>query len=135
MLVPVVTGYIGPIHLRDLRLGALVAPGRNDWRPRRMSELELLWFVEEAVSGELLFAQQVEPFEELGTVFPAVGFLTDVEKEARDEVGTFYERRDRAIGTSRSGLPTFHTVQFIHREDWLRARDLIAAETLRRERQ
>lgn len=119
------------MHLRDMRFVQRTDP--EDWRPQRMPAAELFAFVRDVVDGHVFLAQQVEPFDDVACVFPATAFLCEVSKEARDEVGTFYERRDRATGTARNGQPSFQTVQFIHREDWLLARDLIAAEMLRRE--
>lgn len=129
----IVTGYIGPMHFRDMRIfRRLSSP--EEWRPQRMTAVELRAFVRDVADGRIFLAQQVQPFDDVSCVFPAISFLCEVSKECRDEVGTFFEYRDRAAGTARNGQPSFQTVQFIHREDWLLARDLIAAEMLRRER-
>lgn len=130
----IVTGYIGPMRFKDMRIFKRVATVK-DWRPQRMPAFELLAFARDVADGKVLTAQQVVPFDDVACVFPAVSFLCEVSKEARDEVGTFFERMELRAGTARNGQPMFQTVQFIHREDWLLARDLIAAELFRRERQ
>lgn len=132
----IVTGYIGPIRYQDLRLGALVraADGPCDWRVQRLTQLELLGFVAAMVDGRIFCAEYVQPADDLYCVFPASAFLLQISREARAEIGTLYEFRDRANGTARNGQPSFPTVQFIHREDWARAKDMIAAEMLRREK-
>ena len=104
-----------------------------NWYPQRMTELELLRFVVAAANGEIYLAQHVQPPEEINLVFPALGFLYEVSNDARKQIGTCYERLDRSNGKTRSGQPTFSTVSFIHKEDWSRARNMIAAEIVRRE--
>lgn len=134
--MPIVTGYIGPINYRDLRWGALVraADGPCDWRVQRMTPLELIGFATAVADGRIFLAEHVDPPDDLYCVFPATTFLLEITGDARREIGTFFELRERATGHSRNGQPSFQTVQFIHREDWARAKDLIAAEVLRRER-
>lgn len=133
----IVQGHIGPMHFRDIRWGALArrVEGPTDWRVQRLTEQELIDFVRDVVDGKVLLAQQVQPFDDVGCVFPTLSFLHEISADARREIGTVYEYRDRACGTARNGQPSFQSVQFIHREDWLQARDMIAAEVLRRERQ
>lgn len=126
----IVTGYIGPAHLRRV---ASTTDGTG-WRVQRLTPTELLEFVTAACDGKLLLAQEVRPVGDIACVFPAVSFLADLTADARREIGTFYEYRDRATGTARNGQPSFQSVQFIHQEDWLQARDMIAAEMIRRER-
>lgn len=99
-----------------------------------MSALELLGFVTAACDGTIFLAEQVQPIEDVGCVFPAAEFLLQVSREARLEIGTIYEFCDLASGKARNGQPMFATCKFIHREDWARAKDMIAAEILRRER-
>lgn len=124
----IVTGQIGPPHP-----GKLVHEPR-DWRVGRMTHPELLRFVADVVAGKILLAQHVENFDEnIGCVFPKLEFLHWLTPEARREIGTVYEYLDQATGTARNGQPSFNTVRFIHVEDWLLARDLIAAEMIRKE--
>lgn len=111
-----------------------IGPSVRDWRPQRLTDLELVRFVADVVNDRVLLAQQVQPFDDVGCVFPALSFLHEITEDARREIGTCYEHRRLATGKARNGQPSFPTVKFIHREDWLRARDLIAAELLRRER-
>lgn len=127
----IVTGHIGP----RLQPGAQRVQGRTDWRVQRLTSEQLLRFVADVVAGKILLAQHVVPFDDVGCVFPALGFLHDISADARREIGTFYEYRSKATGTARNGQPSFQSVQFIHVGDWLVARDMIAVEMLRRERQ
>lgn len=134
--MPIVTGYIGPIHFADLRLGNRMAV-RTDpktWRVTRMTPEELVCFAFGVVNEAIFLAEFVQPAEYLPFVFPASEFLLAITADARREVGTFYEYRSRATGRARNGQPSFQTAQFIHLEDWNQARDMIAAEFLRRER-
>lgn len=132
----IITGHIAPIPFSAVRWGALVraADGPCDWRPQRMTELELLGFVAGVVDDRIFLREHVEPADDLPYVFPASEFMLQITREARAEIGTLYELRSKSNGTTHNGQPTFPSVQFIHREDWLRAKDLIAAELLRRER-
>lgn len=114
--------------------GARTVQHVSDWRVQRMTSAELVRFVADVVDRRILLAQEVVPFDDVGCVFPALGFLHEISADARREIGTVYEYRDRANGTARNGQPSFPTVRFIHNEDWLRARDMIAAEIVRRER-
>lgn len=129
----IVVGYISPIKAADIRWGA---PQRIDpatWRPPRMDAQAFLEFVTATLADELFFAEQIKPFSEFGFVFPAaVAFVREVPAQARREIGTCYERRDRAVGRTKAGQPHFTTVQFVHIEDWSRARDCVAAELVRR---
>lgn len=106
---------------------------RSDWRPQRMTERQLLAFVADVIEQRVLIDRHVIPFEDIGCVFPALGFLQDVSLDARKEIGACYEYRDLAVGKTRHGNPTFEGVKFVHAEDWLRARDIIAAEVVRRQ--
>lgn len=138
----IITGYIRPIRHRDLRLKSLgLSPSivrvdePGDWRVQRMTERELLRFALDVVDRHIFLAEEVRAFEDRPLVFPAAAFLLDLPRDAVREIGTFYEYRDKAVGTVHSsGQPTFSTVRFVHREDWSRAKDMIAAEVLRRER-
>jgi hypothetical protein len=130
----IVTGYIGPMRFEDMRLARRVV-GPTDWRVQRLTYEALVRFVVDMVDGKILTAQQVVPFDDVGCVFPTLSFLHEISVDARREIGTFFEYCDRAAGTARNGQPSFQSVQFIHREDWFLARDMIAAEVLRRERQ
>lgn len=107
---------------------------RTTWKVQRMTDRQLLRFVTDAVEGKIFLAQQVVPFEDVGCVFPAISFLHEISADARRDIGTFYEYRAKANGRARNGQPSFQSVRFIHTEDWLRARDMIAAEVIRRER-
>lgn len=129
----IVKAKIGPIHAADIRLGSVTRDAR-DWRPARMTVAELLAFVRAAADRDVYLAQEVQPFEEIVDVFPAQDFLRQVTEQARREVGTCYEYRRLAVGKTRSGQPVFPSVRFVHVEDWLVARDMIAAEMIRRER-
>lgn len=138
----IITGYIKPIRYEDLRWKALGLPapvtrvdGRSDWRVQRLTPRELLRFVADVVDRLIFLAEEVEVFEERALVFPAAAFMFSLPADAVREIGTFYEYRDKSVGSvHRSGQPTFSTVSFVHREDWARAKDLIAAEVIRRER-
>lgn len=138
----IITGYIKPIRYEDLRWRALGLPAPavrtddpRDWRVQRLTERELLRLVADVVDRLVFLAEEVALFEERPIVFPAAAFLLELPREAVREIGTYYEYRDKAVGTvQRSGQPTFSTVQFVHVDDWARAKDLIAAEMLRRER-
>jgi len=131
----IIKGQIGPMHAKDIRWGAFVRAGEPcDWYPQRMTWGELVAFVMAAANGELYLAQQVQPVEEIGLVWPAQSFLIDVSEDARKQIGTCYERLDLSVGRTRGGQPTFPSVQFVHVEDWKIARDMIAAEIVRRER-
>lgn len=141
----IITGYIGPIHYQDVRWEALGLPRpprarREDpagWRVRRLTEREMLRFVLDVVDGHIFLAEHVRPARDPETmiaVFPAADFVRDISRDAGREIGTFYEYIDRAIGKTRNGQPSFSSIQFLHREDWARALDMIAAEALRRER-
>lgn len=127
-----VTGHIGPPPIVSRHVTALTDGA--GWRVQRLTPAELLEFVAAACDGKLLLAQEVQPIDDVGCVFPAVSFLAQLALDARREIGTFYEYRDRATGTARNGQPSFQSVQFVHVEDWLQARDMIAAEMIRRER-
>lgn len=126
----IIQGYIGPICYEDLRLSR---QDPKDWRVQRMSVLELLGFVSAVADGHIFLAEHVSPFDDMAYVFPAVSFLLEITEQARREIGTFYEFIDQATGRARNGQPSFATVRFIHREDWLHARDLIAAKAIRGE--
>lgn len=145
----IITGYIQPIRPQDLRgrfrllrdeLGEL-ARTVNDprsWRVPRFTERELLRFVLDVVDGHIFLADHVTPQRDpdaMVAVFPAAEFVREVSPDARRELGTFYEYRDKATGTTRTGQPSFSSVRFIHAEDWKRALDMIAAECIRREQQ
>lgn len=137
--MPIVTGYIGPMHARHLRWGGgprVRVQGPSDWRVQRLSAADLIAFVDAAVAGELFFVQEIVPFDDLNiaAVFPAAAFLREVTEEARREIGCVYERREMAAGTARNGQPSFQSVRFIHREDWKIASELIAARLLAKER-
>lgn len=127
----IVNGYIGPMKLEDMRWRR---KDPRDWRVERMSAVELVRFVTAVVDDKIFLAQQVHPFQDVDCVFPAIAFLLEVTPDARREIGTFYEFLELSTGHSRNGQPCFTTVRFLHREDWQRARDMIAAEVLRRER-
>lgn len=132
----IVTGYIGPIRYEDLRFNGR-RPTKNvrEWTPQRMTLAELLVFVKSAANDEFFFAEFVLPVNgewDVACSFPALSFLLEVPNDARRKIGTCYERRDRQAGTTRGGYPMFTTVQFIHVDDWHPARDLIAAEVVRR---
>jgi hypothetical protein len=127
----IATAYIGPSRPGELTR-RLDNP--REWRVQRKTALELVRFVADVVDGRIFLAQQVQPFDDVGCVFPAIGFLHDITADARAEIGTFFEYRLLACGRGRKGQPCFATVQSIHREDWLRARDMIAAEVIRREK-
>lgn len=134
----IVRAHIGPIPFADIRWNG-VAASRNvrDWKPERMTLEQFLAFVKAGAADELFFAQYVEPVAgewDVACVFPALSFLLEVSIDARRQIGTCYERHDRAAGTTRTGLPMFNTVQFIHIEDWLPARDMIAAQIVARSR-
>lgn len=99
-----------------------------------MTPLELLGFVAAVLGEKIFLAEQVEPADDIGCVFPAAAFLLQITKAAREEIGTLYEFLDKATGRARNGQPSFTTVQLISREDWSRAKEMIAAELLRKER-
>lgn len=96
------------------------------WLPQRMTKRELLRFARGLASDELLVDRLVVPFEDVAKVFP-LGCVHDMSQEARNLIGACYEWRRRAVGHLRDGKPVFQSVKFIHREDWLHARDLVAA--------
>lgn len=128
----IVQARIAPIPFSGLRLGP-----RNvrDWMPQRMSGAELVAFVRDLASGKLFVAELIEPVNgdwHLVKSFPAVSFLCDVTEEARRRIGTCYERVENAIGKTPQGYPIFQTVKFIEKEDWHIARDMVAAEMVRR---
>ncbi len=129
----IVKAHIGPIYAADIRWGSVTRDVR-DWRPQRMTLAELLVFARAAADREIYLAQEVHPFDEITLVFPAQSFLHEVSKQARREVGTCYEYLSLAVGKTRAGQPVFGSIRFVHIEDWLIARDMIAAEILRRER-
>jgi hypothetical protein len=138
----IVSVAIAPIRVEDIRWDRLaqvdrsslhITGQRSEWRCRRMTDLELARFVADVVERKILVAQHVLPFEDVGCVFSGLGFLHDVSIEARREIGTCYEYLEQACGETRFGNPHFESVQFIHVEDWLLARDLIAAEVVRRQ--
>ncbi|HSR79112.1 MAG TPA: hypothetical protein VLN57_21240 [Xanthobacteraceae bacterium] len=133
--MPIVTGYIGPIHCKDLRLGPpAVRIDPRDWRVQRLAPEALVRFVLDVVERRIFLGQEIAPAGDLYCVFPGLAMLTEITADARREIGTFYEYRDRAIGQTLHGNPSLPSVQFLHYEDWEQARDMIAAEVLRRER-
>jgi|SRR5882672_1707101 len=104
---------------------------KSDWYPQRLTAADLMAFVEDAVEHRVFLGQEVQPFEEIAIVFPAMAFLTRVSQDARDHVGIVYEKRERAVGQTPNGNPVFDTASFMHREDWFIARDLIAAAVVK----
>lgn len=144
----IITGYIQPIRPQDLRgrfrllRGELAAElarrvdDPRDWRVQRLTERELLRFVLDVVDGHIYLADHVTPQRDpdaMVAVFPAAEFVRDISPDARREIGTFYEYRDKATGKTSNGQPSFSSVRFVHAEDWKRALDMIAAECIRRE--
>lgn len=144
--MPIVKGYIQPIRPENLRgrfrllsaeLGKVArqVPDPSDWRVQRFTERELLRFVLDVCDELIFLADHVVPQRDpdaMVAVFPAAEFVRDISHDARREIGTFYEYRDKATGTTRTGQPSFSSVRFVHAEDWKRALDLIAAECIRR---
>lgn len=106
----------------------------RDWRPQRMSEAELVAFVDDVLEARVYLSCYVKPETDIGAVFPAMGCVYDMAPEAVRLVGMWYEHTRLRTGTTMLGNPNFQTVKILHREDWLRAQDLIAAAVVQRGR-
>lgn len=130
----IVTAWISPIKAGDLRIKiATPEPNMRLWYPTRMTEKELLDFVIAVVERRVLIGHHVQPFADLSNVFPALASLADMSIDARKQIGCCYEYLDRANGQTLHKNPHFETVRYVHAEDWRRARELIAAEVVRRQ--
>lgn len=101
-----------------------------------ISDEDLKQFVIDAVEGKLFVLQQLgEDNGHLAVMvfMPLIGVaLTD---EARADLGTIWERFDKAEPRAINGFPSFFSMNLMNKADWSRARHAIVNLQARREQE